>query len=53
MIIYSLNSEFITFEVFRSYFWYYLIAILYFFIVTYYLLYYLKVKDIIRELTIY
>ena len=50
MIIYSLNSEFITFEVFRSYFWYYLIAILCFFIVGVSLLYLLKVKDIIREL---
>ena len=50
MIIYSLNAEFITFEVFRSYFWYYLIAISCFFIVGVSLLYFLKVKDIIREL---
>ena len=50
MIIYSLNAEFISFEVFKSYFWYYLIAILCFFIVGVSLLYLLKVKDIIREL---
>ena len=50
MIIYSLNAEFITFEVFKSYFWYYLIAISCFFIVGVSLLYFLKVKDIIREL---
>ena len=50
MIIYSLNAEFISFEVFKSYFWYYLIAILCFFIVGVSLLYFLKVKDIIREL---
>jgi len=50
MIIYSLNAEFITFEVFKSYFWYYLIAISCFFIVGISLLYLLRVKDIIREL---
>ena len=50
MIIYSLNAEFITFEVFKSYFWYYLIAISCFFVVGVSLLYLLKVKDIIREL---
>jgi hypothetical protein len=50
MIIYSLNSEFITFEVFKSYFWYYLIAISCFFVVGVSLLYFLRVKDIIREL---
>mgnify|MGYP001288619462 CR=1 FL=1 len=50
MIIYSLNAEFITFEVFKNYFWYYSIAILCFFIVGVFLLYLLKVKDIIREL---
>ena len=50
MIIYSLNAEFISFEVFKSYFWYYLIAISCFFIVGVSLLYFLKVKDIIREL---
>ncbi|WP_440909545.1 AEC family transporter [Candidatus Pelagibacter sp.] len=50
MIIYSLNAEFITFEVFKSYFWYYLIAISCFFVVGVSLLYFLKVKDIIREL---
>ena len=50
MIIYSLNAKFISFEVFKSYFWYYLIAILCFFIVGVSLLYLLKVKDIIREL---
>ena len=47
---YSLNAEFITFEVFKNYFWYYLIAISCFFIVGVSLLYFLKVKDIIREL---
>ena len=50
MIIYSLNAEFITFEVFKSYFWYYLISISCFFIVGISLLYLLRVKDIIREL---
>ena len=50
MIIYSLNAEFISFEVFKNYFWYYLIAIVCFFIVGVSLLYLLKVKDIIREL---
>jgi malate permease and related proteins len=50
MIIYSLNAEFITFEVFKSYFWYYLIAISCFFVAGVSLLYFLKVKDIIREL---
>ena len=50
MIIYSLNVEFISFEVFKNYFWYYLIAILCFFIIGVSLLYLLKVKDIIREL---
>ena len=50
MIVYSLNAEFISFEVFKSYFWYYLIAILCFFIVGVSLLYLLRVKDIIREL---
>ena len=50
MIIYSLNAEFISFEVFKSYFWYYLIAISCFFVVGISLLYFLKVKDIIREL---
>ena len=50
MIIYSLNAEFISFEVFKSYFWYYLIAILCFFVVGVSLLYFLRVKDIIREL---
>ena len=50
MIIYSLNAEFISFEVFKSYFWYYLIAISCFFVVGVSLLYFLKVKDIIREL---
>ena len=50
MIIYSLNAEFITFEVFKNYFWYYLIAISCFFVVGVSLLYFLKVKDVIREL---
>ena len=50
MIIYSLNVEFITFEVFKNYFLYYLIAISFFFIFGVTLLYFLKVKDIIREL---
>ena len=50
MIIYSLNAEFITFEIFKNYFWYYLVAISCFFIVGVSLLYLLKVKDIIREL---
>ena len=50
MILYSLNAEFISFEIFKNYFWYYLIAISCFFVVGVSLLYFLKVKDIIREL---
>ena len=50
MIIYSLNAEFISFEVFKSFFWYYLIAISCFFVIGVSLLYFLRVKDIIREL---
>ena len=49
MIIYSLNAEFITFEVFTNYFWYYLVAISCFFIIGVSLLYLLKVKDKMLE----
>jgi len=50
MIIYSLNSTNISFDIFKSYFWYYLIAIFGFFIIGFIFLFLLKTKDIIREL---
>ena len=50
MIIYALNPTNISFNVFKSYFWYYLIAIGGFFIIGFVFLYILKTKDIIREL---
>ena len=50
IIIYSLNSTNISFDVFKSYFWYYLIAICGFFLVGSVFLYFQKTKDIIREL---
>ena len=50
MIIYALNVKNISFEVFVDYFWYYLIAIIGFTIIGIIFLYFLKAKDIIREL---
>jgi malate permease and related proteins len=50
MIIYSLNSVNISFEVFKSYFGYYFIAIVAFSIVGIIILYLQNTKDIIREL---
>ena len=50
IVIYSLNSTNISFNIFKDYFWYYLIAIFGFFIVGSVFLYFQKTKDIIREL---
>ena len=50
MIIYAVTSTGITFDIFKNYFWYYLLAIIAFAIVGIPTLYFLKTKDIIREL---
>tara|TARA_B100001540_G_scaffold297329_1_gene299845 strand:- start:794 stop:1696 length:903 start_codon:yes stop_codon:yes gene_type:complete len=50
MIIYAVTSTGITFDIFANYFWYYLIAIFLFSIFGILTLYFLKTKDIIREL---
>ena len=50
MILYSLTSTGLTFEIFKNYFYYYFIAILAFILIGIIFLYFLKVKDIIREL---
>jgi malate permease and related proteins len=50
MIIYSLTSTGTSFDIFKNYFWYYLIAILVFTLIGVIFLYFLKTKDIIREL---
>ena len=50
MIIYAVTSTGINFETFKDYFWYYLLAITAFAIVGIPTLYFLKTKDIIREL---
>ena len=50
MIIYAVTSTGINFEIFKDYFWYYLLAITAFAIVGIPTLYFLKTKDIIREL---
>tara|TARA_Y100000591_G_scaffold76203_1_gene63564 strand:+ start:8401 stop:9303 length:903 start_codon:yes stop_codon:yes gene_type:complete len=50
MIIYAVTSTGITFEIFANYFWYYLVAIILFSICGIITLYFLKTKDIIREL---
>ena len=50
IVIYSLNSINISFNIFKDYFWYYLLAIFAFFLVGYLFLYFQKTKDIIREL---
>ena len=50
MIIYAVTSTGITFDIFKNYFWYYLLAIIAFAIVAIPTLFFLKTKDIIREL---
>ena len=50
MIIYALTSTGTTFELFKSYFWYYLIAITSFSLIGIIFLFLLNTKDIIREL---
>ena len=50
MIIYSLTSTGISFQIFKDYFWYYLIAMVIFTIIGVAFLFILKTKDIIREL---
>ena len=50
MIIYGLTSTGISFEIFKNYFGYYLIAIFAFTIIGLIFLFFLKTKDIIREL---
>tara|TARA_B100000780_G_C21032135_1_gene413875 strand:- start:1 stop:903 length:903 start_codon:yes stop_codon:yes gene_type:complete len=50
MIIYALTSTGISFNIFKNYFWYYLIAISAFTIIGIIFLFFLKTKDIIREL---
>ena len=50
MIIYALTSTGTTFELFKSYFWYYLIAIAAFSLIGIIFLFLLDTKDIIREL---
>ena len=50
MIIYAVTSTGITFDIFKEYFLYYLLAIILFSIVGIPTLYFLKTKDIIREL---
>ena len=50
MIIYSLTSTGMSFDIFKNYFWYYLIAIFIFTIVGIFFLFFLNTKDIIREL---
>ena len=50
MILYALNPLNISFDIFKSYFWYYLVAIGCFFVIGFIFLYILRTKDIIREL---
>ena len=50
IVIYSLNSTNISFDIFKNYFWFYLLAIFGFFIVGTTFLFFQKTKDIIREL---
>ena len=50
MIIYALNVKNINFQTFVDYFWYYLIAICCFAVIGVIFLYFIKSKDIIREL---
>jgi predicted permease len=50
MIIYSLTSTNISFDIFKDYFWYYFIAMSIFALIGVVFLFFLKTKDIIREL---
>ena len=50
MIIYAVTATGITFDIFAKYFWYYLIAIFGFAIIGIIFLFFVKSKDIIREL---
>ena len=50
MVIYAITSTGINFEIFRDYFWYYLLALILFALVGIFTLYFLKTKDIVREL---
>ena len=50
MIIYSLTSTNISFDIFKDYFWYYFIAMTFFALIGVVFLFFLKTKDIIREL---
>ena len=50
MVIYAITSTGINFEIFRDYFWYYILAIGLFAFVGIFTLYFLKTKDIVREL---
>ena len=50
MIIYSLTSTGISFNIFKDYFWYYLLAMIIFTLIGFIFLFFLKSKDIIREL---
>ena len=50
MIIYSLTSTDISFNLFKDYFWYYFIAMIIFGLTGVIFLFFLKTKDIIREL---
>ena len=50
MIIFAVTSTGISFDIFKDYFWYYLIAIICFAAVGIPTLFFLKTKDIVREL---
>ena len=50
MVIYAVTSTGISFKIFKDYFVYFLIAIIIFYLVGLIFLYFLKVKDIVREL---
>ncbi len=50
MIIFAVTSTGITFDIFKDYFWFYLIAIICFAVVGIPTLFFLKTKDIVREL---
>ena len=50
MIIYSITSTNISFDIFKDYFWYYFIAMVIFALIGVIFLFFLKTKDIIREL---
>tara|TARA_B100000575_G_C23063274_1_gene612177 strand:+ start:410 stop:1312 length:903 start_codon:yes stop_codon:yes gene_type:complete len=50
IVIYSLNSNNISFDVFKDYFWFYLLAICGFFLIGSIFLFLQNTKDIIREL---